>query len=63
MFIQEVRRQQMEKKIEANKEYSSKELSELKEEIYKSYDDQLKRITEMVILMLVKILWHHLLFS
>lgn len=43
-----LRRQQMEIEIEANKEYSAKELSALKEEIYKSYDDQLKRITEMV---------------
>ncbi|KAI0496166.1 hypothetical protein KFK09_022473 [Dendrobium nobile] len=43
-----LRRQQMEEEIEANKEYSAKQLSELKEEIYKSYDDQIKRITEMV---------------
>ncbi|PKU66507.1 immune-associated nucleotide-binding protein 9 [Dendrobium catenatum] len=43
-----LRRQQMEEAIEANKEYSAKELSQLKEEIYKSYDDQIKRITEMV---------------
>lgn len=43
-----LRRKQLEKEIEANKGYSMQELSVLKEEIYKSYDEQLKRITEMV---------------
>ncbi|EHA8589635.1 immune-associated nucleotide-binding protein 9 [Cocos nucifera] len=37
-----------EKEVEAMKGYSEKRISELKEEIYKSYDDQLARITEMV---------------
>ena len=38
-----------EKEVEAMKGYSEKRISELKEEIYKSYDDQLARITEMVL--------------
>eukprot|EP00268_Persea_americana_P069226 TRINITY_DN97_c1_g1_i1.p1 TRINITY_DN97_c1_g1~~TRINITY_DN97_c1_g1_i1.p1 ORF type:complete len:341 (-),score=81.24 TRINITY_DN97_c1_g1_i1:317-1339(-) len=34
--------------VESLRGYSKQEISELQEQIYKSYDDQLKRITEMV---------------
>ncbi|XP_008786469.1 immune-associated nucleotide-binding protein 9 isoform X2 [Phoenix dactylifera] len=37
-----------EKEVEAMKGYSEQRISQLKEEIYKSYDDQLARITDMV---------------
>ncbi|PKA60194.1 Protein AIG1 [Apostasia shenzhenica] len=43
-----LRRRQMEKEAEAKKGYTEKELFALKEEIQKSYDDQLKHITAMV---------------
>ncbi|WOL14270.1 protein AIG1-like [Canna indica] len=43
-----LRLQNREKEVEAMKGYSEQQISALKEEIYKSYDDQLSRITEMV---------------
>lgn len=38
-----------EAEVESLRGYSKHEISELKEQIYRSYDDQLKRITEMVL--------------
>ena len=39
--------------VDSLKGYSKREISELKEQMKKSYDDQLKRTTEMVFLMLL----------
>jgi hypothetical protein len=40
-----------EKNIDNLKGYSAEQIAALKKEIYKSYDDQLTRITEMVIIL------------
>lgn len=39
--------------VDALKGYSKHEISELKEQMHKSYEEQLKRITEMVVLVLI----------
>lgn len=39
--------------VDSLKGYSKREISELKEQMHKSYEDQLKRITEMVFFMLL----------
>lgn len=36
------------KEVETRKGYSEQQISELKEQIHKSYEDQLKRVTEMI---------------
>ncbi|KDO45849.1 hypothetical protein CISIN_1g0232141mg, partial [Citrus sinensis] len=38
--------------VDSLKGYSKREISELKEQMHKSYEDQLKRITEMVPVMI-----------
>ncbi|KAJ3675506.1 hypothetical protein LUZ60_004548 [Juncus effusus] len=43
-----VKLQDKEKAVEALQGYSAQEIAELKKEIYRSYDDQLARITKMV---------------
>lgn len=39
--------------VDSLKGYSKREISELKEQMHRSYEEQLKRITEMVFFMLL----------
>lgn len=46
MGAMKLRNQQ--KEVDALKGYSKREISELKDQMHRTYDEQLKRITEMV---------------